>query len=251
MIKLIKKITPGFLKNWIRYTYLYARFVHDFVMFKNQIRNKSRFMLSWKNRKPMLFDRTNTTPFDHHYIYHPAWASRIIAKIKPQKHIDISSTLSFSTILSSFVPVEFYDYRPAEIKLSNLQSKKADLTNLPFKDNSLESLSCMHTIEHIGLGRYGDPLDPDGDIRAMEELSRVLAPKGNLLFVTPIGKPTIQFNAHRIYSYDQIIKHFPDLTIKEFSLLPDDYSMGIVENASKELADAQKYACGLFWFIKK
>lgn len=250
-MKNIKKIIPQFIKTNIAKLYLYIIFIFDFNKFVKKSKQKNRFSIYWKDRNPQLFDKTNGTFFDEHYIYHPAWAARIIAKINPKKHVDISSILNFSTIVSAFVPVEFYDYRPANIKLSNLISKKADLTSLPFKNNSIESLSCMHTIEHIGLGRYGDPIDPDGDLKAMKELSRVLAKNGNLLFVTPIGKSKIQFNAHRIYSYDQIISYFPDLIIKEFTIIPDNASTErIIYNASKELSDEQNYACGCFWFTK-
>jgi glycosyltransferase involved in cell wall biosynthesis len=252
-IKMLKtrRIIPYFIKKPIKKVYLYINFIRDFLNFKKYSEVKSRFNIKWKNRYPQLFDKTKGTDFDTHYTYHPAWAARKIVEIKPSKHVDISSILGFSAMLSAFVPVEFYDYRPANIKLDNLTSKKADLTSLPFSDNSIESLSCMHTVEHIGLGRYGDPIDPDGDIKAMKELSRVLAINGNFFFVTPIGKPTIQFNAHRIYSYEQIISYFPDLILKEFSMVPDNGpEEGIIKNASKELADSQKYACGLFWFTK-
>ena len=167
-------------------------------------------------------------------------------------HVDISSTLTFSTILSAFIPVTFYDYRPAHLNLLNLISEKADLTQLPFANGSIQSLSCMHTIEHIGLGRYGDPVDPEGDLKAMKELERVLAPGGDFIFVTPIGKPKLQFNAHRVYSYNQIMSCFPTLSLQEFSLVPDNgLDTGIIYNASKEQADAQNYGCGLFHFKKK
>lgn len=249
---MIKKYIPSFIKRSIKYIYFYIFFIRDFLIFKKKSLVKPRFSINWSNRYPQLFDKTRNTSFSTHYTYHPAWAARKIVGIKPSKHIDISSILSFSTILSAFVPVEFYDYRPANIKLDNLTSKKADLTSLPFSDNSIESLSCMHTIEHIGLGRYGDPIDPDGDIKAMKELSRVLAINGNLLFVTPVGKPTIQFNAHRIYSYDQIMSYFSDLTLKEFSLIPDNaLEVGMIYNATKELSDLQIHGCGCFVFIKK
>ena len=126
--------------------------------------------------------------------------------------------------------------------------------SLPFADNSLESVSCMHTVEHIGLGRYGDPLDPDGDLKAIEELKRVTAPGGNLLFVTPVtGNPRIMFNADRVYSYDQIMKYFKDFTLKEFYLIPDHATAmksGAIENASKQDADNQAFGCGCFWFKK-
>ena len=83
----------------------------------------------------------------------------------------------------------------------------ADLTQLHFESESIESLSCLHTVEHIGLGRYGDPIDYDGDLKAIRELKRVVVKGGSILFVVPVGKPKIIFNAHRIYSYEQIINY--------------------------------------------
>ncbi len=178
------------------------------------------FRLSWEDRFPCLGDDTSMTDFDRHYIYHTAWAARILARTKPATHVDISSALYFSAIASAFCPVDFYDFRPADIQLSDLTSGAADLTALAFADQSIPSLSCMHVVEHIGLGRYGDPLDPDGDLRAMRELARVLAPGGSLLFVVPVGKPVIQFNAHRIYAYRQILEAFPELKLREWRLIP-------------------------------
>ncbi len=208
--------------------------------------------LEIKNIFPCLFDDTEKTGYDRHYIYHPAWAARKLAQTKPKKHVDISSTLQFSTLVSAFIPVDFYDFRPAEIRLSNFNPKKADLTKLHFKDNSIESLSCMHTVEHIGLGRYGDPLDHEGDIKAIKELQRVLKPNGNLFFVAPVGKPKVMFNAHRIYSHEQILKYFADLKLIEFSLIPEDCKtdIGIIENATTEQANNETYACGCYWFTK-
>src|SRR6478735_947958 len=70
--------------------------------------------------RPYLDDRTSATSFDAHYIYHPAWAARVVKSINPNKHIDISSTLSFCTMLSAFIDTEFYDYRPAMLSLDDL-----------------------------------------------------------------------------------------------------------------------------------
>jgi hypothetical protein len=109
----------------------------------------------------------------------------------------------------------------------------------------------MHTIEHIGLGRYGEPLDPDGDLKAIAELKRVTAPGGSLIFVSPIGRPRLLFNAHRIYSYAQVMEYFSGFILKEFSLIPDTARTdGIIMNADASLADKQTYGCGCFWFIK-
>jgi SAM-dependent methyltransferase len=201
---------------------------------------------------PYLLDNTATTDFEPHYTYHPAWAMRIIAKNKPELHIDFSSIIHFSTLLSAFVPVHFYDLRPADIKLENLETKKGDLLAMPFANNSVKSLSCMHTIEHIGLGRYGDPIDPQGDLKAIKELVRVLAVGGTLLFVVPIGKRKLPFNANRIYSYGEIMKYFSELELKEFSLIPDNaVQIGMIHNALENVTDAQESGCGCFWFTKK
>lgn len=227
-------------------------FVRSFLRFREFSRDKQRHLpVLWKDRLPCLNDNTASTNFDRHYIYHPAWAARVLARTKPSLHIDLSSTLSFCSILSAFMPVKFYDYRRAELRLDNLTSESADLLALPFTDGSIESLSCMHVIEHIGLGRYGDSLDPDGDLKAISELKRVLAREGNLLFVVPIGIPKIMFNAHRIYSYEQIAGYFSGLELKEFALIPDNPSEGgLIHDATKEQADRQTYGCGCFWFRK-
>jgi hypothetical protein len=91
----------------------------------------ARFLLNKKNVQLFTKDATVHTPFDRHYIYHPAWAARLIALASPTVHIDISSTLHFCNVLSAFVPVKFYDYRPAALVLSDLTCEAADLIALP------------------------------------------------------------------------------------------------------------------------
>lgn len=238
-----------FLFIWI---IKYPSFIRDIIKIK-KLSKDPRFPIRFKDIFPCLFDNVKKTNFDPHYIYHPAWAARIIStKIKPKKHTDISSILHFSTLVSAFVPVEFYDYRPAEIKLDNLECKRADLTKLPFDSNSIESISCMHTVEHVGLGRYGDSIDPEGDIKAINELIRVIKPGGSLLFVVPVGRSRIEFNAHRIYSYRQVSDMFKNMTLKEFSLIPDNFKdVGMIVDASEDEVDKQEWGCGCFWFIKK
>lgn len=215
----------------------------EYLVFEQMTKN-NRFEFHFLSR---FIKDTELTKYDHKYILHAAWAARILAKIRPEKHVDIASSLHFNTLVSAFIPMDFYEYNPFEINLSNLQMKYADLTALPFPDNSIPSLSCMHVVEHIGLGRYGDMLDPEGDLKAISELKRVLA--GDLLFVVPLcGKPKVLFNLHRIYSYDQIIDYFKDLKLVEFALIPDTGCL--VEQANGELANEQDYGCGCFWFKK-
>ncbi len=213
--------------------------------------SKKRFTYSWKTFFPQIFDKTFGTGFDRHYVYHTAWAARKVSAYNPEKHIDISSSLYFSGIVSTFITVEFYDYRPAPLTLSNLTTGHADLNNLHFASNSIKSLSCMHVVEHIGLGRYGDPIDPEGDVKACDELSRILAPAGQLLFVVPIGGTAlIEFNAHRIYTYDLVRSLFPTLQLTEFSYIPEQGPNGIKENADPAMLNTEHYACGLFVFTK-
>ena len=251
--------TQRFFGRWLRLPkrmvhagVAYVEFVSDFRRFAKAARRSGRQIhISWRDRYPILNERTATMSFEPHYTYHPAWAARIIQRVGPERHVDISSSLHFCTMLSAFVPVEFYDYRPAKLILNGLKVGRCDLTALHFQTDSIPALSCMHVVEHIGLGRYGDPLDPEGDLKAMKELSRVLAVGGSLLFVVPVGQPVIRFNAHRIYAFRQVIETFSRLSLKEFSLVPDNgIEAGLVEKASEELANRQHCGCGCFWFVK-
>ena len=210
-----------------------------------------RLKVDWEDRYLCLDDKSTETGFDRHYIYHPAWAARILMQTHPKRHTDISSTLNFCTIVSAFIPVDFYDYRPAPIHLPGLNSLSANLVELPFRTDSLESVSCMHVLEHVGLGRYGDPIDPDGDLRAIRELCRVVAPGGNLLVVVPVGAARVQFNAHRIYKHGDFLTYFKELELVEFALIPDGLAPdGLIFSAPEHLVDSQSYGCGCYWFKK-
>lgn len=229
----------------------FLHFIKDFFYFKGQNKSSPReFKMSWNDIYPCLNDDTLKSTFDAHYVYHVSWATRVLRKINPIKHIDISSSIYFSSIVSAFYPIEFFDYRPIELSLSNYTSKFADLLDLPFDSASITSLSCMHVIEHIGLGRYGDPLNQNGDLCAIKEICRVMASKGNLIFVVPIGKERkIQYNAHRIYLHQDILEYFNSFNLNEFSLIDDNGLF--LENASFEDTCQCEYGCGCYWFVKK
>jgi SAM-dependent methyltransferase len=224
-----------------------AAFERSLALLQDQeARTVARFTLSPAELYPCLNDDTGETQFDQHYVYHTGWAARRLAATAPRLHVDLGSSLFFIAIASAFCPIEFYDYRPARLSLDGVTSRRGDLLALPFADASLRSVSCMHVIEHVGLGRYGDPVDYDGDLKAMSELARVVAPGGALLLVVPVGQARLAFNAHRIYRYDQIVERFRQFSIAEFALVTDrgDFVVG----ASPALADAQSYGCGCFDF---
>lgn len=261
-----KKLYKYKQNKYLRFVYFYSKnffklifspwFWKDYFKYKKE--NK-RFKIPFIELWPITCDKTEYTNFDGHYTYFPAWAIRKVLEIKKNKnidkHIDFSSSLHFCSNLSSFLPVEFYDYRPAKLTLSGLKSEHADLTDLKiFDDNSIQSLSCMHVVEHIGLGRYGDSVDSEGDIKAINELKRVCAVGGSILFVVPVGKERIQFNAHRIYSFDTVVNLFGEnFELKEFTLITDknDFVEKINTEECGELVEKQSYGCGCFWFIKK
>jgi SAM-dependent methyltransferase len=241
----------AWLVRFRRRSIRWRKFRRDFREFQSQsATGQARFALRWSDRFPCLDDNTGYTSFDWHYVFHTAWAARLVAANSPARHIDIASSLYFNALVSAFVPVDFYEYRPVALNLSGLENRHADLLALPFKDQSVPSLSCMHVVEHIGLGRYGEPIDADGDLKAMAELRRVLAPGGALFFVVPVGRPRLQFNAHRIYSHRQIVEAFAGLELAEFSLQPDFPRCELVRHASPELAAEQRYGCGCFHFVR-
>jgi SAM-dependent methyltransferase len=245
-------LVPGARAAWGRGRAIFnwCDYRRDFTRYRALATATKRPVPQWKERFACLGQKTSVTGFDRHYVYHTAWAARILARSRPARHVDISSSLYFVGIVSAFLPVEHFDYRPPDLRLDNVSTGFADLLALPFRDGGIPSLSCMHVVEHIGLGRYGDPLDPGGDIKAMRELSRVLAMGGQLLFAVPVGRPRVCFNAHRIYSYDQIVTAFSDLQLLEFRLVPDRGSEGGLIEATPKMVAAQDYGCGCFWLQK-
>lgn len=148
--------------------------------------------------EPVFFDRAINSPFDSHYTYQSAWATRGIVRRAPREHVDVSSSVPFVAQLASVVPVTMFEFRAPDISLPNLTLREATVLALPLEDQSVMSLSCLHVIEHIGLGRYGDPLEPRGTELALRELCRVVAPGGTLFLSLPVGRERVAFNAHRI-----------------------------------------------------
>lgn len=239
------------LRNELKSIYSWLRFVQEFRTFSRLSAAADLKEPTWHDRFPCLTDKTATTGFSRHYVYHTGWAARVLAKTRPERHVDISSSLYFVSIASAFIKMEHYDYRPPSFHSDNVEVRFGDLMSLPFPSDSITSLSCMHVLEHIGLGRYGDPLDPLGDVLAARELSRVLAPEGLLLFVAPVGRARTCFNAHRVYSYDQVCRLFPNLEVQEFCMLLDDPIEGGLIKADSELVSQQEYGCGCFKFSKR
>lgn len=197
---------------------------------------------------PCLSDATAFTAFDPHYFYQAAWLSRRLAESRPARHMDVGSDVGMISVLSAFVPVEFVDIRPIEADLSGLTPRAGNLTAMDLPSSSVASLSCLHVIEHVGLGRYGDPLDPTGHVKATSELARLVAPGGDLYISLPVGRERVCFNAHRVFSHGTVVRLFPGLELHAFSLVDDRGRFHPAAIASQ--ADACDYGCGMFHFRK-
>ncbi len=202
--------------------------------------------LTWSDANPQLLDRTAETGIDPHYFHVSAWAARRILEARPELHVDVGSQNLFVATLSAAVPVIFVDYRPLRATLPGLLSVGGSLLALPFADASLPSLSCLHVAEHVGLGRYGDPLDPGGTRKAAAELARVLARGGQLCFAVPVGLPRVCFNAHRVHAARDVRGWFERLDLAEFAGVDDDGAR--VDGAPLNRFDGAAYACGFFRF---
>jgi hypothetical protein len=197
---------------------------------------------------PCLGDRTATTSFDPHYFYQGAWLARRIASVKPAAHVDVGSSVMMISILSAQVPVTFVDIRPLQTDLADLTSISGTITALPFASGSQVSLSCLHVIEHIGLGRYGDPINADGARAGLAELQRTIAPGGRLYLSTPVGRERVCFNAHRVFAPESIIGGLPELRLVAFSLVNDEGRL--IMNCEPSEARRLDYGCGLFEFVR-
>ena len=220
-----------------------------FVLQWRRFASRSEIAAPTSDLYPCLSDATIKTGFDPHYFFQAAWLARKLAASRPPNHTDIGSEVGMVGVISAFVPIEFLDIRPLDVPLKGLSCRKDNLTGLTLPSDSVESLSCLHVLEHIGLGRYGDPLDPDGHVKAAGELSRVLAYNGNLYLSVPVGRERACFNAHRVFSVDTVRKLFSTLDLSEFALV-DDHGR-FEPNTDASLADSCEYACGLFHFVKR
>lgn len=193
---------------------------------------------------PCLGDWTSTMPFDAHYFYQGAWLARRVAARRPTRHVDVGSSALTLSVLSATTETLHIDYRPLRAELAGLRCIAGDILDLPLEDASVESLSCLHVIEHIGLGRYGEPLDPAGSRKAAAQLARVLAPEGRLYLSVPVGRERTCFNAHRVFDPQTVLALFAPLTLVAFALVDDEGRFH--EPARLDAAHGLDYGCGMF-----
>ena len=156
-----------------------------------------------------------------------------------------SSLAGFVAHLLCFREVEYVDIRPVDTNVDGLLFRQGDITALPYASESLESISALHVVEHIGLGRYGDPMDPNGWRKAIAELKRVLKPGGVLYFSVPVGRERVEFDAHHVFDPMTIIEAFRPLELRQFAAVDD--AGRFLPTANPETLKGW-YSCGLFEF---
>ena len=240
-------VQPLLRLNLIKSLKVFLRFTNDLIKYQHTYSNTDKKIYKFKmvDLFPCYWDKTVNTPVEPTYFYQDTWAAGEIFKYKPSYHVDVGSSATTVGIISNFVPTTMVDIRPLPVNLKNLTFKKGSITKLPFEDCSIESLSSLCVVEHIGLGRYGDEIDPFGSEKAISELKRVLTHGGRLLLSVPVdAENKIYFNAHRAFTKDYILKLFSD-----FELIEDAYIYG---NEMYDSYNSEKgFGTGLFHLRKR
>lgn len=208
--------------------------------------------------QPILDEREETSGnMTGHYFHQDLYVAQQIFKNNPSHHIDIGSrTDGFVAHVASFRKIEIVDIRPQNINIKNISFRQADLMILPEDlKGTCESISSLHVIEHFGLGRYSDPIDYYGHLKAFKNIAQMLKPGGRFYFSTPIGRQRVEFNAHRIFSVAYLLEHLKnDFEVECFSYVNDEGDF--FQNApldEKSVANTYNfnYGCGIFELRKR
>lgn len=181
---------PGYLAD----TVIYVK--------KRRMSNENKFSLRINALYPVLGEKKAQAGNLGAYFFQDLYVARRIYKKKPTMHMDIGSRVDgFVGYLLTFMQVTIIDVRPLS-GIEGLTCVSADATNLrsSIEDDSIASLSCLHALEHFGLGRYGDAINPNAWRDGLSEMHRILKPNGILYLSVPIGNEILEFNAHRIFS---------------------------------------------------
>ncbi len=209
---------------------------------------------------PTLAERyANSGVASGHYFHQDLWAARQIHQRAPLRHLDVGSRIDgFVAHLLAFRSVEVVDIRALDSRIPGLSFQQADLmAATPPSIRPAESVSCLHALEHFGLGRYGDPVAPDGWQTGLRNLCSLVADDGLLYLGVPIGRPAVEFNAQRIfdprYIVDEARRH--GLQLLAFAHVDDagdlhEQAPGPLDAHLAQLAQLD-YGCGLYLFRKQ
>lgn len=230
-------------------------YIRNFLKIKKQRGDDTKFYFG--RIVPIFLDRfSQSGTMAGHYFHQDLFVARKIFNNNPVRHIDIGSrTDGFVAHVAVFRKIEIIDIRDQNSKVGNILFRKADLMQLPDDMiNSCDSISSLHTIEHFGLGRYGDPIDYYGYQKALDNITKILKAGGKFYFSVPIGKQRIEFNAHRVFSVGFLLKELGNnFTVNSFSYIDDKGDF--YENVELSVIEIDKnygcfYGCGIFELTK-
>ncbi len=235
-----------FLKiNWLNFFSGLGWYLED--LFRYRRMNGNEFSTAkFSDLKPYLADKTAKTEIEPIYFLQDIWLAEKLFALKPKKHIDIASSVKTVAIISKLIPTVFVDLRPPDVSVAGLQYLKGSVLSLPFKSKSVLSISSICVLEHIGLGRYGDKIDPWGSEKAIAEITRVLKPGGYLFISVPVDRENRAFfNAHRTFTRRYLLSLFA----KEFNLKEEKYIYG--KKVWNKYDEKKGFGTGLYYFQKK
>lgn len=213
--------------------------------------------LAWQ---PCLHDRYEEGGATRNeYFWQDLVVARWIFEARPQRHVDVGSRIDgFVAHVASFRDVEVFDVRPISSRIPGVVFKQADLMrsdSLPdFAEGYCDSLSCLHAIEHFGLGRYGDPVDPSGHERGIANMVRLLKAGGTFYLATPIGRERVEFNANRVFDPRSIVRLVEGhgLMLQRLMVIASGGLAQEVQTAPESLhaLAEETYNLGVFVFVK-
>lgn len=172
----------------------FPRFVRDYFKFKQSYKGRLNFLPCVHD----WFDEGGNVNME--YFWQDLLVARKIFEAKPTRHVDVGSRVDgLVAHVASFRQVEVFDVRPIHRAIPGVLFKQADLMD-PVEElrGCCDSLSCLHALEHFGLGRYGDPVDPGGFERGFQSLAGLLGPGGVFYLSFPVGQGRVEFNSHRV-----------------------------------------------------
>jgi len=225
------------------------RFIREYFAFKKAGGTVDKFFPIYSDYKEQAGSATG------HYFHQDLLVAGYIGKNNPVRHIDIGSRVDgFVAHVASFRPIEVIDVRDlSHTGHDNIRFKRMDLMNSERVESAIcDSLSCLHAIEHFGLGRYGDPVNPQGHLMGFRNLLKMLKPGGTLYISFPISHTDqVHFNAHRVFKPDSILRWQAEVPIEltSFSFVDD------AGNLHKEVPlgavpSNTQYGCGIYTFRK-
>jgi SAM-dependent methyltransferase len=227
------------------------RYVRDYLRFRSGYGGRVEFL-------PCLHDwheEGGSTKLE--YFWQDLLVARKIFAARPERHVDIGSRVDgFVAHVASFREIEVFDVRPISTQIPGVQFNQADFMQpATGMTDYCDSLSCLHALEHFGLGRYGDPVDPNGFERGFRNMARLLRKGGVFYLSVPIGTSRVEFNGQRVLEPQAIIRLAVEnsLELGELTLIRQGGRLEVLVPEEARLSDLarQRYALGLFTFAKR